>query len=111
MAERPRTVWIGTDTPFALEEFRNETTEQLITGVVTGTCKIYNETTGDLIDTIDLVEDVEHLGNYVALIPADQEGLTEGLPLRLQFEISGGSGLSYRMDAKAIAMVKKDDGL
>jgi len=109
MADRPRHVWIGTDTPFVLEEFKNEDTGQLITDG-TGTCKIYNDTNNSLIDTINLVEDASAPGNYEALIPDTQAGLSEGLPLRLQFEITGGAGLSYRMDAKAVAMVKKDDG-
>jgi hypothetical protein len=111
MADRPRVVWIGTDTPFVLEEFTNEETGQLIVGVTTGTMKIYNESTGALIATITLVEDAATPGNYEAVVPFDQSGLTEGLPLRLQFEISGGSGLAYRMDARAVAQVKKDDGL
>ena len=50
-------------------------------------------------------------GSYEVVIPDDQSGLSEGLSLRLQFEISGGAGLGYRIDARAIAIVKKDDGL
>lgn len=111
MSERPRTVWIGTDTPFVLEEFRNELTGQLITGVTTGTCKIFSGVDDSLIATINLVEVAGTPGSYEVLIPDDQAGLTEGMPLRLQFDISGGAGLTFRLDAKAVARVKKDDGL
>ena len=111
MADRPRTVWIGTDSPFILEKYTNERTGQLITGVTTGTCKIYDGTNNTLIDTISLVELAAEPGSYEVVIPDDQSGLVEGMPLRLQFEISGGAGLGYRIDARAIAIVKKDEGL
>ena len=111
MSDRPRTVWIGTDTPFVLEEFRNELTDQLITGIATGTMKIFSGVDDELISTIMLVELANTPGSYEALIPATQAGLTESLPLRLQFDISGGANLTLRLDAKAIARVMKDDGL
>ncbi|MGW8178355.1 MAG: hypothetical protein ACWGQW_06255 [bacterium] len=111
MPDRPRTVWIGTDTPFVLEQFRNEKTGQLIEGITTGTMKLYSGVDDSLIATFNLTELAEELGSYECLIPDDQSGLSEGMPLRLQFEISGGAGLSYRLDAKAIARVQKDDGL
>ena len=108
---RPRTVWIGTDTPFVLEEFTNKDTGQLITGVDTGTCSIYSGVDDTLIVSLSLIEIAATPGSYRVLIPDDQSGLVEGMPLRLQFNISGGAGLTYRLDAKAIARVKKDDGL
>ncbi len=111
MSERPRTVWIGTDTPFVLEQFRNEKTGQLIEGISSGTLKLYSGVDNSLISTLSLTELVEELGSYEVLVPDDQAGLVEGMPLRLQFEISGGAGLSYRLDARATARVKKDDGL
>lgn len=111
MADRPRTVWIGTDTPLILEAYKNERTGQLITGIVTGTCKIYDGTSNSLIATISLEELASEPGSYEVVVPDDQSGLTEGMPLRLQFEISGGAGLGYRIDARAVAIVKKDDGL
>ncbi len=111
MPDRPRTVWIGTDTPFILEEFRNEKTGQLIEGITTGTMKIFSGVDNSLIATINLVEVPEDLGSYEALVPDTQTGLSEGMPLRLQFDITGGAGLALRLDAKALARVKKDDGL
>ncbi len=111
MSNRPRTVWIGTDTPFVLEEFRNEATGQLITGVTTGTMDIYDGTDDTLISSLGLTEVAATPGNYEVLVPDTQTGLTEGQPLRLQFNISGGAGLTVRLDARAIARVKKDDGL
>ncbi len=111
MSDRPRTVWIGTDTPFVLEEFRNEKTGQLIEGIATGTLKIYSGVDDSIITTLNLTELVEELGSYEVLVPYNQSGLVEGMALRLQFEISGGVGLSYRLDARATARVKKDDGL
>jgi hypothetical protein len=111
MGDRPRTVWIGTDTPFVLEAFKNETTGQLITGITTGTMKIYDGNDDSLIATISLGEIAAEPGSYEALVPDTQTGLTEGQPLRLQFDISGGAGLTLRIDARAVARVKKDDGL
>lgn len=117
MADRPRTVWIGTDTPFVLEEFRNDKTGQLLTGIGDGTLKIYSEVDGALIVPIGMLEVGDTPGSYEALVPAILQGilgndlLVEGMPLRLQFDISGGAGLSFRLDARAIARVKKDDGL
>ena len=117
MGERPRTVWIGTDTPFVLEEFRDKRTGQLITGITDGTLKIYDGTDNELLGTISLDEQADKLGSYEVLVPdtftedASGNPLVEGQPLRLQFEISGGIDLMYRMDARAIARVKKDDGL
>ena len=112
MSNRPRTVWIGTDTPFVLEEFRNEKTGQLITGVVGGTCKLYSAVDNSLIATLDLEEVAEKEGSYEVLISAIFVALiTEGQRLRLQFEISGGLHLTYREDVRAIARVKTDDGL
>jgi sulfur transfer protein SufE len=111
MPDRPRTVWIGTDTPFVLEQFRNEKTGQLIEGITTGTMQIYSGVDDSLIATLNLTELVDELGSYEVLVPDDQTGLVEGMALRLQFEISGGAGLSYRLDARATARVRKDDGL
>jgi len=111
MSDRPRTVWIGTDTPFVLEEFRNEKTGQLITEVADGTMSLYDGTDNSLIVELSLVEVADEPGSYEVLIPSDQSGLTEGQPLRMQFDISGGATLTYRLDARAIARVKKDDGL
>ncbi len=111
MSERPRTVWIGTDTPFVLEEFRNELTGQLITGITDGTCRIWSGVDGTLIALLLLAEVAGTPGSYEVLIPDDLIGLVEGLALRLQFDISGGAGLTLRLDAKAVARVKKDDGL
>jgi hypothetical protein len=111
MSDRPRSIWIGTDTPFILEEFRNESTGQLITGILTGTCKLYSEVDKSLIATLPLNEVAAEPGSYECLVPADQSGLSEGLAVRMQFEISGGASLSLRIDAKAVARVKKDEGL
>jgi hypothetical protein len=111
MADRPRTVWIGTDTSFILEQFRNELTGQLIQGIENGTMSIYSGVDDSLIAELALIEVVESPGNYEVLIPDDQSGLIEGMALRLQFDISGGAGLTLRLDAKAVARVKKDDGL
>ncbi len=111
MSDRPRTVWIGTDTAFVLEEFRNELTGQLITGVSSGTMDIYSGADDTLIQSLPLNENLDILGNYEALVPASQSGLSEGLALRLQFDITGGTGLTLRLDAKAVARVMKDDGL
>ena len=111
MSDRPRTVFIGTDTPFVLEEFRNELTGQLITGVNSGTMKIFSGVDDVLISTLSLVELEAEPGSYEVLVPSTQTGLAEGMPLRLQFDISGGTNLTIRLDAKAIARVKKDDGL
>lgn len=111
MGDRPRTVWIGTDTTFVLEGLRNEQSGQLITGVTIGTMKLYDGTDDSLITTLSLDELADEPGSYEVLVPSNQSGLSEGQPLRLQFEITGGIGLAYRLDAKAVARVKKDDGL
>lgn len=111
MSERPRTIWIGTDTPFVLEEFRNELTGQVITGIVGGTMKIFSGVDDSLIATISLIELAATPGSYEALVPDTQTGLIEGQPIRLQFDISGGTDLTLRLDARAIARVMKDDGV
>jgi len=111
MSNRPRSVWIGTDTPFVLEGFKNERTQQLFTGITTGTMGVYDGTNDTLIVSLPLVELGDEPGAYEAIVPDDQSGLTEGQPLRLQFEISGGAGFGFRLDAKAVASVKKDSGL
>ena len=111
MADRPRTIWIGTDTPFVLEQFRNEKTGQLLTGITTGTLKLYSGVDDSLIVTLTLTEDPDVPGDYEALVPDTQTGFIEGLAVRMQFDITGGAGLTLRLDAKAIARVMKDDGL
>lgn len=111
MSDRPRTVWIGTDTPFILEEFRNETTGQLLIGISTATLKIFDGTDDTLISNLAMNEVAGVPGSYEVLVPATQTGLAEGAPLRLQFDISGGPGLTLRLDARGIARVMKDDGL
>ena len=111
MPDRPRTVWIGTDNKFVLEEFKNETSGQLLTGISTGTLKIYDGTDDSLISTISLTEVAAAAGSYEVIIPDTQTGLSEGLPLRLRFDISGGADLTLRLDARAIARVMKDTGL
>ncbi len=111
MPDRPRTVWIGTDTSFTLEELRNRSTGQFITGITSGTLKIFDGSDNSLISTISLTEVLDTPGDYEALIPDTQTGLSEGLPLRLQFDITGGAGLALRLDARAIARVMKDTGL
>jgi hypothetical protein len=111
MSDRPRVVWIGTDNAYVLEEFKNEDTGQIISGITTGTCEIYEAVGNTLLATLDLDELTEEPGSYRVIIPDTQAGLSEGLPLMLRFEISGGAGLALRLDARAIARVKTDDGL
>jgi hypothetical protein len=119
MSERPRTVWIGTDTPFFLEAFKDERTGQFLTGITDGKMTIHSEVpnpaVSSIVKVVSLIELSDEEGTYEALVPADQAGflseIVEGQPLRLQFDISGGAGLTLRLDAKAVARVKKDDGL
>jgi hypothetical protein len=111
MADRPRVVWIGTDNAFVLEEFKNEDTGQLITGITTGTCEIWEAVQGTMLASLPLDELPEEPGSYRVIIPDTQSSLGEGLPLMLRFEISGGAGLALRLDARAVARVKTDDGL
>lgn len=111
MSERPRTIWIGSDTSFVLEAFTNESTGTKILDITDGTLKLYNGKTDALFSTITLIEIPSIPADYEGIVPDDQSGLSEGAGVRMQFDISGGAGLTLRIDARAIARVKKDDGL
>jgi len=111
MSDRPRTVWIGTDNVFTLEQFKNEKTGQIITGVNTAALNIFSGVDDSLLATLPLSETFVGSGDYEALVSDKQAGLSEGMPLRLRFDLDAGPGLHLRIDAKAVARVKKDDGL
>lgn len=113
MAERPRAIWIGSDTRLRAKGFRNMDTNAIITGA-TGTVEIWKETDMEnvqLMPTITLTESTSVPGTYEGLVAFNHPGLTEGLRLQLVWFLDGGAGQRQTRTMKAVAKHKTDDGL
>lgn len=112
MTDRPRLVYIGVPTRFRIKGFKNKETGALLTGIATGTLKLYDDSSSAqvLLATINFVEDTQ-VGDYSAIVPAAQAGLVDGAPGRFIIEISGGSGFETRVTGRCNYRSFTDDGL
>ena len=110
MSNRPRLLPLGTGSFARLKEYTNAATGTLITGVLNGTVDLYNDESGALLTTVALSESDVFSGTYLALIPFDLAGLSEGLRVRFVFNIDGGTGLEHRKSMRAVCRTLSDEG-
>ena len=114
MADRPRSLYISSDTIFRVNEFRDALTGQLITGIASPTMKIWDDTLNTLLTTVVMTEVAGVPGSYEALVKDTltiSVGFTEGQRLRLIFNLKGSGNTALNFSAKAVARTFTDDGI